>query len=113
MSVRLLIALLALIGLTAFAPVPFPKRDRRAGDALDLKELQGYWRVEKAEKTDKGTYRVVPDPVTHILIEKDTWVFMQGKGKRSNEYRILVDSTRKPVWFTFRAKTQPAGGTDG
>jgi uncharacterized protein (TIGR03067 family) len=112
---RLLLALLALSGLTAFAPAPLPKPPRRgAVGPLDLKRLQGVWVVEKAERTTAGAYRVVKDPVTHILIEGDLWVFMQGKAKRSSEFRlVLPDPTRTPVWFTFRAKNQPAGGTDG
>jgi uncharacterized protein (TIGR03067 family) len=113
MRVRVVVALIALVGLTAFTPAPFPRKDQRAREVLDLKGLQGYWRVEKAERTTNGTYTVVPDPVTHILIENDVWVFMHGRGNRSNEYRILVDPTRKPVWFTFRNKTQNTGGTDG
>ncbi len=114
MRLRLVIALVALAGLTAFAPAPFPRPGRPAGDGpLDLKALQGYWIVEKAERTNNGTYAVVKDPVTHILVENDIWVFMQGRGTRSNEYRILVDAGKKPVWFTFRGKAQTSGGTNG
>jgi uncharacterized protein (TIGR03067 family) len=115
MHLRLLLALLIVPGMLAFTPAPFPKPGRRSGQtALNLDSLQGTWKVEKAERTSNdGSYRVVADPVTHILVEKDIWVFMQGKGRRSNEYRIVVDASKKPVWFTFRGKTQAAGGTDG
>jgi uncharacterized protein (TIGR03067 family) len=113
MRVRLLIVLFIVAGPTAFAPAPFPRPRRDRERALDLQALQGTWVVEKAERTNNGTYTVVKDPVTHILVRNDLWGFMHGKGGHVNEYRIAVDARKKPVWFTFRARNQVAGGTDG
>ena len=111
MSARLLLALLAVVAMTAFAPAPFPKKGR--GEELNLQTLQGYWKVEKCEKTTNAGYGVVTDPVTHIHVEGDTWTFMQGKGARTNVYTVIVDPTHKPVWLTFRNKNQASGGTQG
>jgi uncharacterized protein (TIGR03067 family) len=116
MSVRLLLGLL-VVAVTAEtarpAPAPFPRK-RDAQNELSLIALQGYWKVERCERTSNdGTYRVVKDPVTHIHVNKDIWIFMQGKGTRSNEYTIIVDPAHRPARFTFRNKTQTTGGTDG
>jgi uncharacterized protein (TIGR03067 family) len=113
MRPRLVVAVLALAWLTAFAPAPFPRKGKRTTDVVDLKALQGHWRVEKVERTGNGTYRVVTDPVTDILVENDVWVFMHGQGKRSGEYRLLIDSTKKPAWLTFRPRNVKQGGTEG
>jgi uncharacterized protein (TIGR03067 family) len=114
MLYRLVFGLAVLVGLTAFAPAPFPKKGRPFGeDPLDLKRLQGTWKVVKVEKISNGKYQIVRDPVTHVLIQDDQWVFMHGKGKRSTEYRILVDPSKRPAWCTFRGKNQATGGTEG
>jgi uncharacterized protein (TIGR03067 family) len=113
MPPRLVFAVLALAGLTAFAPSPFPRKAKRGGGELSLAVLQGHWKVEKVERTTKGAYRVVTDPVTHILVEKDVWVFLHGQGKRSGEYRLLLDAKKKPAWFTFRPRAANQGGTEG
>ena len=43
MKVRLVLAVLGLVGLTAFAPAPLPKRGRADDSQSDLRAMQGVW----------------------------------------------------------------------
>lgn len=107
MTRRLLLAVVALAGLTAFAPAPFPKSQR---DTISLERIQGTWKVISLEVIEKGN---VPKQIdlsyTHIRVKEDYWqtlVINDGKINLDlliNE-RLAIDGTRKPAridWFIF------------
>jgi uncharacterized protein (TIGR03067 family) len=81
MRIRLPLALLALIGLTAFAPAPFLKPDRKpSGDSALLQRMQGTWSITAKQ-------RMGPDGVVNystrqkVHIEKDQWEFLSTSAK--------------------------------
>jgi hypothetical protein len=51
MRCRLLLAVVVLLGLTAFAPAPFPKADKKK----DRKSLEGTWTVADREYGSGGS----------------------------------------------------------
>jgi len=98
MKTRLGIALLVLLGLTAFAPAPFPRTQRRGErDEITLKTFQGRWRVAKVElTTDGGT--LVPYlamTATHVRITHDRWTFMDG-GREGGSRAVALDHGNNP-----------------
>ena len=114
MTVRLAFAFAVLLGLTAFAPAPLPRADRRGQSAeITLTTFQGNWRVTNMQTSRaNGQHTPYPWNVTHILIEKDRWSFMAGNSPVSSMY-ISVDSTKKPAQLNFhdrQGKDQPISG---
>jgi hypothetical protein len=73
--VRLLLALAVLVGATAFAPAPFPKRRPEA--SIDLNGLQGTWKIVRRFQYEAGQKKEMPvnqQDSSHIRIVKDTWM---------------------------------------
>jgi hypothetical protein len=73
--VRLLLALAVLVGATAFAPAPFPKR--RPGPSIDLNGFQGTWKIVRRFQYEAGRKKEMPvnqQGTSHIRIVKDTWM---------------------------------------
>jgi uncharacterized protein (TIGR03067 family) len=96
MTARLLIAVLALGSLTAFAPAPFP-RARRDRDTLNLNTFQGLWRVVSMKQTQAGgQLNAINWHITHIQVEKDVWTFLQQGSKPNATYYLTLDTSRKP-----------------
>src|SRR5215211_1156208 len=87
MRIRFLaLAIVALIGLTAFAPAPFVKPDRKRGRGGDLlAQLQGTWSIAKKERMGPNGQVSKYSTAQKIRIEKDLWQFVsaaEGKGGR-------------------------------
>jgi uncharacterized protein (TIGR03067 family) len=98
-STRILLALLAVAGLTAFAPAPFPrpKRDRGSGDEISLQTVQGTWRVVSMQRTSRdGKHMPHKWAITHIRIRDDKWTFMEANNVENTSYRLKVDGTKQP-----------------
>ena len=102
MHARLLLALLAPIGLLAFAPAPFPRKNRPATSILDMNSLEGTWKVERVEQSVRGGYNRSPSMITHIRIQGGNWTFMRGNGgtlRPTNSFRLALHPKRAPVWL--------------
>src|SRR5947209_1901615 len=96
---RVIIALVVLIGLTAFAPVPFPKAKKKSGPG----GLQGTWVVERREN---GSGKALPkmDYKMLVRIEGDKWSFLRiVDGKKSNgpTYTVVLDKSN-PTWLDLK-----------
>jgi hypothetical protein len=117
MRIRLIaLAVMALIGLTAFAPAPFTRNDRRRGHGGDvLDALQGTWSV--TEKVRMGPNGTLMNYSTRqkLRIENDDWSFVsalaakggggiaRGKGGPARRaYKIVIDRKRLPVEFRLK-----------
>jgi uncharacterized protein (TIGR03067 family) len=104
MRARLLIALVALLGLTAFAPAPFLKRKEKLAPAA---RLEGLWEVVSrngGRPLPKGTmtYNVRIEP-GRWLFERDAGVAKGGAG-RVTAYFLKVDANASPPTFDLRRK---------
>jgi uncharacterized protein (TIGR03067 family) len=104
MTRRLLIAVIALAALTAFAPAPIsrPKRERGSGDEISLQTFQGMWRVVSMQRTSRaGNHPPHKWEVSHIRIRDDRWTFMEANNVESTSYRLKVDGTKQPGQLDF------------
>jgi uncharacterized protein (TIGR03067 family) len=102
MKPRIGLALLVLIGLTAFAPAPFPKSGRRGqSDEITLQSFQGRWRVTNMQSS-RGNGQHVPYNwnVTHIRVTSNRWEFVSGNAGGSF-MTISIDPARKPAHLNF------------
>ena len=114
MTVRLAFAFAVLLGLTAFAPAPLPRQERRGQSAeITLTTFQGNWRVTNMQTSRaNGQHTPYQWNVTHILIEKDRWSF-KSSDSTVNSLFISVDSTKKPAQLNFydrQGPNQPISG---
>jgi len=121
MRIRLIaLAVVALIGLTAFAPAPFMKTDRRKdrGDVLDA--LQGVWSITEKQRMGPNGRLLKMSASQKVRIDKDGWRYVSsfevnapmakggGKGKGFEggpAYKIVLDTKRNPVEFRLRRST--------
>lgn len=117
---RIILALLALLALTAFAPAPFPKNQRRNGDAaLTVDSIQGLWRVT-AMRTARpnGQHENYQWTVTHIRVAKDRWNWVYGEqtdpgaGTTSGS-TFGVDPTKRPAHFHFITQNGAQSSVNG
>ena len=51
---QVLLALVTLMGVTAFAPAPLPRRERGLTSGITIKDIQGTWRVVGIEEKQAG-----------------------------------------------------------
>jgi uncharacterized protein (TIGR03067 family) len=114
MKTRLLLALITLLVLTAFAPAPFPrsKRERETFDEINLKSFQGTWKVISMEVIEQGNVpKRIPWNITHVRVKGDHWSYLVNQAENSN-YRMAIDGTRKPAsidWYTDGAQPNRPG----
>jgi hypothetical protein len=104
MKRRLGFALLVLLGLTAFAPAPFPKSGRRGQEhEITLQSFQGRWRVTNMQSSRaNGQHTPYNWNVTHIKITDNSWEFVSGNaGGGGNGLIISIDPSRKPAHLNF------------
>jgi uncharacterized protein (TIGR03067 family) len=114
MLARLLLAGVVLGTLTAFAPAPLPKKERKKGDSLTLERLRGVWVVQKVEQSSKGGYQRSSDNLAEVRIEGSRWTFVSGRGGPPQVGRTLdltIDANHKPAWFDLgqNGKSQTSG----
>jgi uncharacterized protein (TIGR03067 family) len=107
MPTRLLIAVLAVMCLTAFAPAPFP-RPRREREETDLNRIQGTWRIIDRYQWVGDQKTKPPATTTHIRIAGENWFSKTGQNE-SGGWRIRVDPTKKPCHIDWvNANGQPS-----
>jgi hypothetical protein len=135
MRIRLIaLAVVAVAGLTAFAPAPFTKTDRRKDHLDGLDALQGTWSM--TEKTRMGPAGQVYNYSTtsqKVRIEKDSWQFVRGVAARGGKggkggkggggglggapggfgggpasisYKIVLDRKTRPTEFRIKRTTR-------
>jgi len=110
MLVRLLLATIALIGMTAFAPVPLPKPPKVKPL---LESMQGEWEMVSTEQNLRGR-RLTSRSSNRIRIEDNRWsyVFPNGGDFRvSTTYNLTLDLNQKPVAMDLK-RPNPRGGSD-
>jgi len=106
MRSRLIVALVVLIALTAFAPAPFPKPGKKTGPG----GLQGTWVVEK-QQSGAGKEMPKRDYQMKVRIEGDKWTFLRvtnGQTTTGPGYTIVLDKMN-PTWLDLKAVTTAIG----
>ena len=116
MKIRLVLALLVVFGLTAFAPAPFPRSERRDSTAkISLRTLQGRWRAIKWENSrPDGKHEPDPKPPINVFVRiaQDRWTFMDGD-QEGNTLVISVEPAKSAAHLNFysRPDKQTSYGT--
>jgi uncharacterized protein (TIGR03067 family) len=102
MKIRLGIALFVLLGLTAFAPAPFHKPERRGQPPeITLETFQGRWRVVNMQIShSNGPPTPYPASYTHVRVLRDRWTFMVQHTEGVSQ-SIAIDHRNKPPFLTF------------
>jgi uncharacterized protein (TIGR03067 family) len=105
---RVVVSLVAVLGVTAFAPAPFPKTERRnAEPPLGLNAIQGVWAAVSIDEMQNGKLQRISWGVRRIYVRKDVWGFDQdGSG-----YYVTLNSSRRPVTIDFRSSPGENGQT--
>jgi uncharacterized protein (TIGR03067 family) len=103
------LAALALFCL-AFAPAPFPKREARVKDSLEVKNLLGTWRVRDLYNPPDTTRK---DPtangVSTVTISPTRWTFNKGTQPVPYDLRIHHEKVPAEIDFMQVGQTQPYG----
>jgi uncharacterized protein (TIGR03067 family) len=117
MNVRLIVAVVALTCVPAFAPAPFP-RTSRDGDrnGIDMKRFQGNWKVISMEIVQAGgqlqklsDWGEQVQGTTGVRVQDDKWTYL-GNGRDSASYWMDIDPAQKPAavnWYTAADKKTP------
>jgi uncharacterized protein (TIGR03067 family) len=105
---RVVVALLAVLGVTAFAPAPFPRAERRgAGPRLDLNAIQGVWTAVSIDEMRGGKLQRISWGVRRIYVRQGVWGFDQdGSG-----FYVTLNASRRPVTIDFRSAPGENGQT--
>jgi hypothetical protein len=93
MKLRLGLSLLALLGLSAFAPAPFPRSSRRGDQAeLTLTAFQGRWRVTKwqGSRASGQHHLYLAQSITHVRVKGGRWEFLGSSDDVVSDYAISV-----------------------
>jgi uncharacterized protein (TIGR03067 family) len=95
---RLALALIALAGLTAFAPAPFP-RQRRIDTSVSLEVLQGKWKVVKIEEVTGpgGRVRRTTLAAEAIRFDRTHWTLLQSGDQEYVKNVFRLDTGRRPA----------------
>src|SRR5882724_11703030 len=96
MKTRLLVVLLSLGGLTAFAPAPFPKPGPRTpSDAVTLTTLQGDWKAISFDQIGPNGQLSNVLWFQGVRVQKDRWHYLVS-GQERQSFRIVVNGSRRP-----------------
>src|SRR5205809_956375 len=99
MKARLLFGCLILLGVTAFAPAPFPRSGRARLAAVAVEQIQGIWTILKLEMTDdKGGMTDQGNYLAEIQIVNQRWNFVyRNPNNQPVGYLLAIDATRTPA----------------
>jgi uncharacterized protein (TIGR03067 family) len=102
---RVLVSLVVLVAVTAFAPAPFPRLERKRVETIDLAALRGLWRAVSIEEVQPdGSLKGIPWRVRHVRIEEDRWAF--GSEISPAALRISLDRTHRPIVIDLLTSAQ-------
>jgi hypothetical protein len=76
----LIIALVVLSGLTAFAPAPFPRMRRESNTAVSLTLLQGKWKPISVERFGLRGEKHKAWKGEYVRVEGNVWLSLKTNG---------------------------------
>jgi uncharacterized protein (TIGR03067 family) len=103
---RVIVSLVALACLTAFAPAPFPspRRNKHADDVISLETFSGRWRVASMKQCSAdGNHRPYVWSVSHVRVKDGVWAFQYNNGGAETTYRLTIDNAKQPAHLDFWA----------
>src|SRR5262245_36756806 len=110
MLARFGIAVVALVGLTAFAPAPQVRAPRPGDLRAALKKLEGTWeRRTLSSRKAKGGARGgfggragVTTSTTQVRIQGDRWTTLRtsrGEARPTATYKMVLNAAKDPMWL--------------
>jgi hypothetical protein len=102
MAVRTAVVLLAVLGLTAFAPAPFPRTQRQGpSPEITLQTFQGRWRITSlVTSCANGQHVPFSWPATHVRISGNRWDFLNNDSLIDSR-NLSIDPKKKPAHLNF------------
>src|SRR5262249_3353813 len=91
---------MVVVGLTAFAPAPFPRPRRAAAPEITVAALQGRWRLVAVSGATEGKFVPIGTGVTGVRITETDWAFLRGDVP-SRVVRLAIDPRTNPAQLTF------------
>jgi uncharacterized protein (TIGR03067 family) len=122
MYIRCLFALAVIAGLTAFAPAPFPREQRKARESDDAVRLMGTWKVTNYERPGVNGAAAMRYSVNMtIRLSPGKWEYVydnnnglgglgRGAVATNNDYEMKIDTASMPRKMTM-TKDYGAGTT--
>jgi uncharacterized protein (TIGR03067 family) len=108
------LALIVLVGLTAFAPAPFPTRERRgeSNTAISVARFQGKWKVETFEVYEQGGQKRRSGFIDRVIVKDDLWILSHQDDRPHGSYRIAIRPGKPATidFYSFAQKGQARGG---
>jgi uncharacterized protein (TIGR03067 family) len=104
---RVIVSVVALLALTAFAPAPLPRSERRGG-AVTLPRLQGDWKVVSFD-TVGADRKLTPIGkwFQGVRIKGDRWIYLVN-GQENLSFRITIGDGRPATidYFNLSGQTE-------
>jgi len=102
MRVRFLVALIVVLGATAFAPAPFPKPARRGdSNSISIESLQGDWKAVSFDTVAAGDQL---NPIglwfQQVRIKGDRWSYLVN-GNEHLSYRLVIGGDKRPAAIDY------------
>jgi uncharacterized protein (TIGR03067 family) len=111
---RVTLALLAVFGVSAFAPAPFPRTDRQDRETeVSLRFLQGKWDVVSMETiNEQGQRQRARWGVKGIVVQGDHWSYVYSLGGKNSTYGFNLNGSTRPAsmdWYVdpFKRESEP------
>jgi uncharacterized protein (TIGR03067 family) len=111
--IRVSLALVVLLALTAFAPAPFPKvaRHGSGGDAISLQHFQGKWELVRNETIAPNGKRSEwkNGNLVAVRVKGNQWIYLEKDDVVHITYTITVQEGRGAVaidWHSGGPKGQ-------
>jgi hypothetical protein len=109
---RVVLCIVALVGVTAFAPAPLPRSSRLGDHEVSLRTLRGKWWIVSLERAHENgkTYPVRSCPFTEVTIDGNRWAFdgsfpiLRPHGDEvaaPTSVPIAIDNSRSPAVIDF------------
>src|SRR5262245_42128730 len=106
---RVLFSLVTLIGLTAFAPAPFPRTERRDPNGIDLQRFQGDWKaISFDEIGPNGQRTAIQLWFLGVRVNGERWNYLSAEWKEIQGFRLVMNGRRPTTIDFLRQEDTPA-----
>jgi hypothetical protein len=87
---RVVVAVIALFALTAFAPAPFPRMRRESNTAVSLTLLQGKWKPVSMERFGLRGEKRKEQFTGSVRVVGEVWSFLETNGEVNTQYPLVI-----------------------
>jgi uncharacterized protein (TIGR03067 family) len=107
---RRVIVSIAVLGLTAFAPAPFPRTERRDADAIDLQRFQGDWKAVSFDEVGPNNQRTAIGLwFKGVRVNGERWSYLSAERNEVQWFRLVLHGDRRPATIDFLRQNDVPG----